>query len=104
LVPTVQKFELSNTPYWKSTPQSLLACFVDGNLRIVEPQSSIITDSTVIYVKKPRRLSLALNQNSDLPEDYHADLVDLAISYIKLELNKPDWEKTLADNKLNTTI
>ena len=104
LVPTVQKFELQGTPYWRSTPQSLLACFVDGNLRIVEPQSSIITDSTVIYVKKPRRLSLALNQNSDLPEDYHGDIVDLAVSYIKLELNKPEWEKTLADNKLNTTI
>jgi hypothetical protein len=104
LVPTVQKFELQSTPYWKSTPQSLLACFVDGTLRIVEPASSIITSSTVIYVKKPRRLSLALNQNSDLPEDYHNDIVDLAVSYIKLELNKPEWEKTLADNKLNTTI
>lgn len=104
IVPTASVFDVNSTPYWRSNAQSVVGSFSNSSLNIEGPSSGIITSGDVIYVRKPRVVSLSLGSNSDLPEEYHDELIDMAVAYAKTELNSPDWEKKLADNKLNTTI
>lgn len=105
IIPSVSTFDISSTAYWRSTQQSVIGGFSNSFLNIQgPPSSSIITSATVIGVRKPRIVSLSLASNSDLPEEYHDELIDMAVAYVKTELNSPDWEKKLTDNKLNTTI
>lgn len=104
IVSSVSSFDMAATPFWKSTPQSVIGHLLGNTLRLDGLSSGIITNSEVLYVRKPRVVSLSLGSNSDIPEEYHDELIDMAVAYAKTELNSPDWEKKLADNKLNTTI
>ena len=102
--PSATFFQLSGTPFWKTTYLSPIAYIEDDTVKIVGDSSFIVSTCTLIYVKKPAIVSLSLGVNCDLPEGVHSEIVDLAISYAKTELNSPDWEKKLADLKLNTTV
>lgn len=101
---SVDAFKMTADPYYGPTVHSPTAQ-IRGNLLHIDGSSSyIVIQSDVIYLKKPRLVSLSLGLNSDLPEDFHGEIVDSAITYIKTLFNSPDWEKLLADLKMNTTL
>ncbi len=107
LIKTGYAFQLQNTPYLKSTVHSPTGHLLGNILQIqgslTEADSYIVSKSQLFYLRKPALVSLSLGLTSDLPEEYHEEIVDLAVTYAKGELNSPDWERKLTDLKLNTT-
>lgn len=96
-------FNLQSSPYWDSSYLSPLASLLNHRLEIIGKPSYIVTGVGVIYLRKPSTVNVSLGISCDLPEEYHGDIVDLAVAYTKGELNSPDWEQKMADLKLNTT-
>jgi|JI10StandDraft_1071094.scaffolds.fasta_scaffold01093_5 hypothetical protein len=107
LIKTGYAFQLQNTPYLKSTVHSPTGHLLGNILQIqgslTDADSYIVSGSQLFYLRKPALVSLSLGLTSDLPEEYHEEIVDLAVTYAKGELNSPDWERKLTDLKLNTT-
>lgn len=81
-----------------SSPISTL----DGNLHRVYHDKRFIVNSLMIsYVRKPRKISLSLSSDCDLPEEFHSQIVDRAVLFIKELTNNPDWQVKLQDMMLN---
>jgi hypothetical protein len=76
---------------------------LEGNYLIVHgDRSFIVSKSRVNYVKKPRKINLALAQNCDLPEEFHPAICDMAVEYFKAMTQDPNWEVKLKDNMMRS--
>jgi len=87
------------TPWVKSTGKSPIS-ELSGNKLIVYGDSSFIISGSISidYVKKPRKINLLLNQDCELPEEFHQSICDLAVEYFKAMTADPNWEVKLKDN------
>lgn len=75
---------------------------VDGNLLRAYHDTSFIVNSLIIsYIRKPRKISLALNTDCDLPEEFHSQIVDRTVTSMKRLTMNPDWQAALQDMMLN---
>ena len=80
-------------------------CYLQNNAFLVEVSTSfIVRFSRLYYVRRPQKIDLYLNSHCELPESVHPDICDLAVEYIKLLRQDPDWERKLRDNMQRTTI
>lgn len=91
---------LQNTAFWKSSHLSPISELYGGYLKIYTDESFIVTKVRVNYVKKPRRMSLVLGLDCELPEQFHQGLCDQTIEYVKGLYQDPSWETKLQDNML----
>lgn len=74
-----------------------------GNKLIVHGGTSfIVTGVSIDYVKKPRKLSLILNQDCELPAEFHNAICDLTVEYIKAMIADPNWQVKLHDNMVRS--
>jgi hypothetical protein len=75
---------------------------VDGNLLRAYNDTSFTVNSLIIsYIRKPRKISLALNTDCDLPEEFHSQIVDRTVASMKRLAMNPDWQAALQDMMLN---
>jgi hypothetical protein len=80
-------------------------CYQENDKVVTELDNSFIVSGVRLYhVRRPRMISLSLEENCELPENVHSDICDLAIEYIKGLRADPDWENKLRDNMTRTTI
>ena len=52
------------------------------------------------YVRKPRQISLALNQGCELAGTAPRLIVDATIEYLKLVIENPSYQAVLQDNQI----
>lgn len=64
--------------------------------------SFIITRSYMDYIRKPRTISLLLNQSCELGEATHPKIVDLAVEVLRLDTKDPAYPATTQDIQLRT--
>lgn len=64
--------------------------------------SFIITRSYIDYIRKPRTISLLLNQSCELADSAHPKLIDLAVELLRLDTKDPAYQQTVADTQLRT--
>jgi hypothetical protein len=93
-----------DTPFLKSSALSPVSELVDKAVMVYGDESFIISSMQLGYVKKPRRISLILGQDSELPEDFHPNICDLTTEYFKAMIADPNWEVKLKDNMLRTNV
>lgn len=75
---------------------------VDGNLLRAYHDTTFTVNSLIIsYIRKPRKISLALNTDCDLPEEFHSQIVDRTVASMKRLVMNPDWQAALQDMMLN---
>jgi hypothetical protein len=80
-------------------------CYLENDRVVVLVDNSFtVSGVRVNHVRRPRVISLSLEENCELPEGVHPDICDLAIEYIKGLRADPDWENKLRDNMTRTTI
>lgn len=65
-------------------------------------ESFIITKSVIDYVRKPRQISLALNQSCELDPSTHREIVDLAVEIFKLDIRDPSYKEMLQNTEIRT--
>ena len=78
-------------------PQSMIA---GGRIYTYGGNSFIITDTVIDYVRKPRQISLALNQGCELSGTAPRLIVDATIEYLKLVIENPSYQAVLQDNQI----
>jgi len=65
-------------------------------------KSFLITRMFVDYIRKPRTISLALNQTCELSESTHQKIVDMAVEILRLDTNDPRYQSTTQDIELRS--
>ena len=87
------------TPWIKSTDKSPIS-ELSSNKLIVHGDLSFIVSGLIRidYIKKPRKINLLLNQDCELPEEFHQSICDLAVEYFKILTADPSWEIKMKDN------
>lgn len=89
---------MQQTAFQKSSYLSPVSELEGRWLKIYTDSSFIVTKVKLVYVKKPRRMSLDLGLDCELAENFHQALCDLTVEYIKTMYQDPDWERKLQDN------
>lgn len=65
-------------------------------------ESFIITKGVIDYIRKPRQISLALNQSCELDSSTHREVVDLAVEILKLDIKDPSYEAMVQNTEIRT--
>lgn len=98
LTPSTTLSTLLRTAFWQPSYLGPLS-ELSGNKLIVYGDSSFIVSGVAItYVKKARRLSLITGEGSELAEEFHNSICDLAVEYFKNITADPNWQVKLQDN------
>ncbi len=64
--------------------------------------SFIITRLYLDYIRKPKVISLPLNQTCELSETTHSKIVDLAAEILRLDTKDQGYQQTVQDTQLRT--
>lgn len=65
-------------------------------------ESFLITRAYIDYIRKPRTISLLLNQNCELADNVHHKIVDLAVEILRLDTKDGAYPQTVEDTQLRT--
>jgi hypothetical protein len=63
-------------------------------------ESFIVTRFACDYIRKPRTISLALNQSCELAPQTHPKLIDLTIEILRLDIKDQAYPQTVQDTQL----
>ena len=64
--------------------------------------SFIVTRMYYDYIRKPRTISLFLNQSCELADTTHPKVVDLAVEILRLDTKDPSYQATVQDTMTRT--
>ena len=78
-------YQYRNNTFYVPKIEETYGVIQQGKLWIQIPPNVIITESVLDYIRKPRRISLALNNACELSGTAPRRIVDLAVERIKLE-------------------
>lgn len=80
---------MNSTEYVKSSYYSPISELAHGILYIYKDDSFIVTNVGISYIRKPQPISLYLNTDCELPEEFHRAIVDLAVEDTLADLQSP---------------
>ncbi len=89
---------MRTTAFVKSSNLSPISELSNNEVIVYGDTGFIVTGVNVSYVRKPRRISLLLSQDCDLPDEFHQAVCDLTVEYFKAMTADPNWEVKLKDN------
>ncbi len=92
---------LRSSAFARTTSNSPISALTGNQLKIYHDGKYIISKLKISYIRKPAKISLFLNQNCDLAEDFHQEINDRVILDIKELIMSPDWEIKLRDMMSN---
>lgn len=87
-----------DSAFARTKPTSPVSAITGGRLKAYYNEMFSISKFRISYIRKPQRISLSLNQDCDLAEEFHMQICDMAVLYIKELTGAPDWEIKLRDN------
>jgi hypothetical protein len=65
-------------------------------------ESFLITIMSYDYIRKPRTISLLLNQSCELADSTHPRIIDLAVELLRLDTKDQAYQQTVQDTQLRT--
>jgi hypothetical protein len=89
---------LNSTPFWKTSNYSPVTELGAGILYVYKDNSFTVNSVGISYIRKPLPISLSLNTNSELPEEFHQTICDLATQYMAGRLKDVDAYKLDQDD------
>ncbi len=92
-------YDLNKNSYYKTSVREPISAMSDGMLYVYRDKSFIITKAVIDYVRKPRQISLLLDQSCELASSaVRADIVDRTVQYLKLLIENQVHREFLQDN------
>lgn len=85
--------------YNQSIPISPLSTIANNQILIRNTERFLANKIFISYIRTPRKISLALNQNSELSGTVHEEICDLAIQILKKQIEDESYSKEVLDNK-----
>lgn len=92
----VEAFQDSS--FAKSRWLSPISAVQNNTLKVYHDNKFIVNKLWINYIRKPKMISLSLNKSCDLPEEFHNDVCDLAVEYIKNAIGDPNYQWKVQDN------
>jgi len=91
----------NNTFYYTRGTQPVLNQTQDYLVYYLD-KSFLITRSYFDYIRKPRTISLALNQGCELADPTHPKIIDLAVEILRLDTKDKAYPATVQDTQTRT--
>jgi len=105
LLTETDEFYTQNVNAFYKTKKNQPKSQVSGDFLLVyENKSFLISDLSVDYIRKPRHISLSLNQNFELGGDAPRIIVNRTTEFLKLVIENPSYQAVLNDNKVRNQI
>lgn len=95
---------LLEVAFYGTQPEFPISEITDRSLYVYPSKNFIVSNAIISYVRKPRRISLILGTDSELPEEYHQQVCDLTEEYFKQLIQDPNWQVKLEDNTKRTSL
>jgi hypothetical protein len=97
-------YEQNTNVFFKTIAVNPKTQIADGFLLAYEQPSFLISDLYIDYVRKPRQVSLSLDQNFELTGDAPRIVVDRVVETLKLYIENPSYQAVLNSNQLRNQI
>lgn len=94
-------FRLLKNPFGRSRYNSVMASMNVEDITLYRPESFIITEVKLDYIKQLEEISISNGQDCELPEQTHRDIVDSCVSEILESITSPRYQTALMDNQFN---
>lgn len=96
---------MNSTEFIKASYYSPISELSNGILYVYFDSSYTVSNVGISYIRKPQPISLYLNTDCELPEEFHRTIVDLAVEYAKGRVeNFQGYQQTKADNDNRVVI
>jgi hypothetical protein len=93
---------LRQNAYYDTGKDEVLLDQIFDYFILYRKESFIVTRFTYDYIRKPRTISLALNQSCELATSTHPKLVDLTVEILRLDTKDQAYIQTVQDTQLRT--
>lgn len=93
---------LTSNVFYETSPDEVITSQTHDYFLVYEGENFIVTRYYYDYIRKPRSISLALNQSCELADTTHQRLVDLAVEILRLDSQVQTYQATVQDTQLRT--
>jgi hypothetical protein len=93
---------LNNNVYHRTNKRNPVSNISKNVLSVYYDKRYIPTNILIDYIRKPREISLSLNQSCELNENTHPRIIDLAVEYFKNTIEQQGYEYKVKDNMLRS--
>ena len=90
-------FKLLSDPFNTTKFTSPLYTIAGNNIELYSSDIFVIDEVKILYIKKPAKVSLSLQTNSDLPMHTHQEVVDMTVSTILGNIGDPRYQISAAE-------
>jgi len=92
--------DVRSTDYYKTKDSSPISTLSGGTLSVFNDENFIVKTIYIDYIRKPRKISLSLSQNCELPDEFHQDVCDLAVELILADIGDPRTQIKTQQNQI----
>jgi len=101
LVETEELYDVLNHPYAKTIYDSPVTTLRDGAIQVYHDDKFVVNTISLDYIKKPRLISLYLNQSCEIAESRHDVIVDTAVQLASAYTGSDVHKLIINENLLN---
>lgn len=104
LLETDEFYEQDLNVFYRTNKENPKAQVTNGLVMVYESKNFLISNLYLDYIRKPKHVSLALNQNLELGGDAPRIVVDRTVEYLKLAIENPAYREVVTDNQIRNQI
>ena len=93
---------LNNNVYHKTHRRNPVSNLTKDRLYVYYDEKYIPTHIIIDYIRKPREISLSLNQSCELSNSTHPKIIDLSVEYLKNTIEQQSYNTKVQDNRLRS--
>jgi hypothetical protein len=98
VVDNAEAYFMQRNPFAKSNIDSPLATLSRDDLKVWQDgKSFILKGISLDYIRKPRTIDLSLNQDCELAEHTHQEIVDIAVKNVLEAIESPRYQTNSAE-------
>jgi hypothetical protein len=92
--------DVNKHPFAKTTRNSPTVTVEKGVIRVYADTTFIVNEIELIYLRKPRMINLILEQDCDLAEETHTEIVGIAAQLLSGFINSDTYKNIINENLL----
>lgn len=98
IVDNAEVYFMQQNPFAKSSIDTPLATISSEDIKLYQDGESFILKGILIdYIRKPRVIDLSLNQDCELAEHTHQEIVDIAVKNVLEAIESPRYQTNSAE-------
>ena len=90
-------YEMLRNPFAKSLPTTPVAALNSEEITIYQTKKFILKGVELDYIRKPEEISLSSNQDCELAEHTHHEIVDMTVKHILEVIESPRYQSNSAE-------